>query len=408
MKLFKRILRLYLVVLLLFAGGGTHVYADIILTPEEALRIDSTISISLLTCEPGQKSYSLYGHTAIHYVNTERGIDVAVNYGIFDMTKSHFVLRFIFGLTDYVMGVQPFDYFCQSYAYECRGIIEQKLNIPAEEKIRFAEAIEVNFRPENRVYRYNIFYNNCTTKARDMILGTLQPTYQRKDGGPSFRELTHQCTKDHPWTELGNDLLLGVLADRPTNVSEQQFLPFNLMDDFESATLADGTRLVSSTETLVPMFNVPAEKEFPVSPTVCALILALIIFGVTIAKYVMHKRFWGFDLVLLLLIGICGLLLTSMIFSQHPTVNLNLQILLLNPLALVCLWPVIRNEKKGRSHWFWNVYAVCLVLFLLGNFVQCYAEGTNILASSLLIRSSANHQLIKNRNNQRNPNNQKS
>ena len=385
MKLFKRILRLYLVVLLLFAGGGTHVYADIILTPEEALHVDSTISISLLTCEPGQKSYSLYGHTAIHYVNTERGIDVAVNYGIFDMTKSHFVLRFIFGLTDYVMGVQPYDYFCQSYAYECRGIIEQKLNIPAEEKIRFAEAIEVNFRPENRVYRYNIFYNNCTTKARDMIIGSLQPTYQRQDGGPSFRELTRQCTKDYPWTTLGNDLLLGVLADQPTNVSEQQFLPFNLMDDFESATLADGTRLVSSTETLVEMFNDPAEKEFPLSPTACAIIVALIIVGVTIAEYLLRRRFWVFDLVLLLLIGFSGLILTAMIFSEHPTVNLNLQILLLNPLALVCLWPVVKNERKGRSHWFWSAYAVCLVLFFIGNVVQTYAEGTNILALSLLI-----------------------
>ena len=394
MKLFKRILRPLFGILLLFAGGGTNVYADIILTPEEALRIDSTISISLLTCEPGQKSYSLYGHTAIHYVNTERGIDIAVNYGIFDMSKSFFVPRFILGWTDYLMGIQPYDYFCQTYAYERRGIIEQELNIPAEEKIRFAEAIEVNYKPENREYRYNIFYNNCTTKARDMILGSMKTTFKRKDGGPSFRELTHQCTKDHPWTECGNDLLLGVLADRPTNVSEQQFLPFNLMEDFETATICDSIPLVSATRVVVPMFNDPAEKEFPLSPTACALIVALIIFAVTIAELVMHKRFWGFDLVLLLLIGFCGLILTAMFFSEHPTVKINLQILLLNPLAAVCLWPVVRNERKGRSHWFWNAYAVCLVLFLLGNFVQCYAEGTNILASSLLIWSSAKHQSV--------------
>ena len=180
------------------------------------------------------------------------------------------------------------------------------------------------------------------------------------------------------------------------------------MEDFESATICDSIPLVSATKVIVPMFNDPAEKEFPLSPTACALIVALIIFGVTIAELVIHKRFWGFDLVLLLLIGFCGLILTTMFFSEHPTVKINLQILLLNPLAAVCLWPVVRNERKGRSHWFWKAYAVCLVLFLLGNFVQCYAEGTNILASSLLIWSSANHQLIKNRNNQRNPNNQKS
>lgn len=386
MKHLKGILRLLFGLFLLFAGAGTNTYAQTALTEEEAQRVDSTISISLLTCQPGQESYSLYGHTAIHYVDRDKGIDVAVNYGIFDMSKSHFVLRFIFGLTDYLMGIQPYDYFCGAYAYERRGVIEQELNIPAEEKLRFVQAIEENYRPENRVYRYNIFYNNCTTKARDMILGSMKAAYQRQPDGPSFRELTHQYTKDHPWTELGNDLLLGLKADRPTNVSEQQFLPYNLMDDFESAVVADTMKLVSATKTIVPMFDNPVKKEFPLSPTACALLVALIIIVVTAVEFMKRKRFWGFDLVLLLLIGLSGLILTAMIFSQHPTVNLNLQILLLNPLALVCMWPVVRNERKGRSHWFWKAYAVCLLLFLVGNLLQCYAEGTNILASSLLIR----------------------
>jgi hypothetical protein len=33
--------------------------------------------------------------------------------------------------------------------------------------------------------------------------------------------------------------------------------------------------------------------------------------------------------------GACGLLLFAMIFSQHPTVSLNLQILLLNPINIL-------------------------------------------------------------------------
>lgn len=412
MKHLKGILRLHFWLFLLFAGAGTNTYAQTALTEEEALRVDSTISIGLLTCQPGQEAYSLYGHTAIHYVDREKGIDVAVNYGIFDMSKSHFVLRFIFGLTDYLMGIQPYDYFCGAYAYERRGIVEQELNIPAEEKIRFAQAIEENYRPENRVYRYNIFYNNCTTKARDMILGPMKAAYQRQADGPSFRELTHQYTKDHPWTELGNDLLLGLKADRPTNVSEQQFLPFNLMDDFESAVVADTMKLVSATKTIVPMFDNPVEKEFPLSPTVCALLVALVIVVVTIVEFMKRRRFWGFDLVLLLLIGFSGLILTAMIFSQHPTVNLNLQILLLNPLAIVCLWPVVRNERKGRSHWFWKAYALCLLLFFAGNLLQCYAEGTNILALSLLIHcieriiNRKNPSIPNNQNNPNTPSNQ--
>jgi hypothetical protein len=88
-------------------------------------------------------------------------------------------------------------------------------------------------------------------------------------------------------------------------------------------------------------------------------------------------------------------------------VNLNLQILLLNPLAIVCLWPVVRNKRKGRSHWFWKAYALCLLLFFAGNLLQCYAEGTNILASSLLIHCIERIITQRNQNtpsNQKNPN----
>ncbi len=393
MKHLKGILRLHFGVLLLILGGNMNAFANKV--PEGYYEhLDSAITLSLLTCQPGQEAWSLYGHTAIHYVNRDKGIDVAVNYGMFDFRKPNFVLRFIFGLTDYEMGIQPFDYFCAAYAYEERGIIEQQLNyLSPQDKQRIADAIEENYRPENREYRYNFFYDNCTTRARDMLLKPYPRgryvDFKREPDGPTFRQLTHQYTEGHPWVAVGNDLLLGLKADLPTTVEEQQFLPFNLKEDFDRAVyVTNGEEiplLSGEARTIVPMFDNPVEKEFPLSPTVCALLVALVIVGITIVEFMKRRRFWGFDFVLLLLIGFAGLILTAMIFSQHPTVNLNLQILLLNPLAIVCLWPVVRNERKGRSHWFWKAYALCLLLFFAGNLLQCYAEGTNILASSLLI-----------------------
>ena len=57
----------------------------------KAEHVDSIIHISLLTCQAGQEVYSLYGHTAIHYVNVEKGIDVAINYGMFSFSKPFFI-----------------------------------------------------------------------------------------------------------------------------------------------------------------------------------------------------------------------------------------------------------------------------------------------------------------------------
>lgn len=66
------------------------------------------------------------------------------------------------------------------------------------------------------------------------------------------------------------------------------------------------------------------------------------------------------------LTGACGLILFAMIFSQHPTVSLNLQILLLNPLNLVFLWSASKKIKNGQPCKWQKAWTVLIILFLLG------------------------------------------
>ena len=68
---------------------------------EEATAWLDSVDISLLTCGPGQEVWSYYGHTALRIQNKAMGTDVAVNWGMFSFNQSCFVLRFVFGLTDY-------------------------------------------------------------------------------------------------------------------------------------------------------------------------------------------------------------------------------------------------------------------------------------------------------------------
>ena len=82
------------------------------------------VRISLLTCQPHDEVYSIYGHTAIRYQDAARGTDLAINYGMFSFNKPYFILRFVFGLTDYEMGIEPFDAFCAQYASYGSGVYE--------------------------------------------------------------------------------------------------------------------------------------------------------------------------------------------------------------------------------------------------------------------------------------------
>ena len=89
------------------------------------------------------------------------------------------------------------------------------------------------------------------------------------------------------------------------------------------------------------------------------------------------------EVLLMLITGIIGIGLFLMLFSQHPTVSLNLQFILLNPLPWFFMWQVL-NGKKTR---YWHITAVLCVLFLIGSLFQSYAEGIWSLALCLLLQS---------------------
>lgn len=353
-----------------------------------------SIRISLLTCMPRPYVYSLYGHTAIRYENLTQGIDIAINYGIFSFSKPYFVLRFVFGLTDYEMGIEYFEDFKGQYERSGCGVIQQTLNLTDMEKTAIAKAIDKNYLPENRVYRYNYFYDNCTTRARDIILDNINGKVVFENEAnpyPSFRELIHQYNERHRWARFGNDLLLGVKADCPTTFGEQQFLPKNLSKDISHAVIydKDGSKrkFVESETWILPVTSDSGSDSFPVSPIVCLGVLAALVVAITTIEAMRKANYWLTDTIMMFLTGACGLILFAMIFSQHPTVSLNLQILLLNPLNLVFLWSASKKIKKGQPSKWQKAWTVLIILFLLGGIMQSYAEGICFVALSLLYRN---------------------
>ena len=130
---------------------------------------NDSIRLSLLTCAPGEEIYSLFGHTAIRYENPSQGIDAVFNYGLFSFNTPNFIFRFSLGETDYQLGVTDYEHFAAEYAFYGRSVWQQTLNLTDEEKTKLIQLLQENYRPENRVYRYNFFYDNCATRPRDKI-----------------------------------------------------------------------------------------------------------------------------------------------------------------------------------------------------------------------------------------------
>ena len=363
-----------------------------------------SIQVYLMTCEPHDEIYSLYGHTAIRVVNPQKGMDIAVNYGAFDSSERNFVLRFIFGLTDYMMMVYDYSDFLAEYRYFGSAVHQQHVNMSSEEKRVFMAALAESAQPKNIKYRYNYFYNNCTTKARDIILGAIsgEKVVEQSDNPLTYRELIHQKTIGSPWAEWGNDFLLGVLADVKTTNYEAEFIPDRLMSDFNRTVVVDfdgkKRKLVDEDKVVLqsgtPQFK--PMKGFPLRPLEVLAILSVLIIIWSVAKryFTLHSPLTShllplIDYIVCCLYAIPGILLFCMLFSQHPTVSLNFQILIFNPLLFWLAHPKCAVQRR------WEIILGCVVLFLVLGLVQSYAEGVIMLGAALGCLALSNIKLQK-------------
>ena len=56
-----------------------------------------SLSVSLLTCSPGNDPASAFGHSAIRIKDHSSGRDLVFNYGTYSFEEPHFLLKFLRG-----------------------------------------------------------------------------------------------------------------------------------------------------------------------------------------------------------------------------------------------------------------------------------------------------------------------
>ncbi|MGE5394671.1 MAG: DUF4105 domain-containing protein, partial [Candidatus Saccharibacteria bacterium] len=226
----------------------------------KAQALSPQATVSILTCDPGKEVYSMYGHSAIRVSDPLQRLDAVFNYGLFSFDSPNFIYRFAKGQTDYLMGGQTFSSFLPEYEQDRRSVYEQVLNLSAEGKDKLYNALMENARPENRMYRYNYFMDNCATRVRDMIERNAGGTVHFSESHPkeSYRDLIKKFHHSFRWIDFGIDLLISKPADQPVSSYGQMFLPEYLFNQFANAQIeTNGTTqpLVKETRTLVEYPN---------------------------------------------------------------------------------------------------------------------------------------------------------
>ena len=377
-----------------------------LLTPKaQAFSFSDSTKVSLITCSPGKEVYARFGHTAVRVNDPINGIDIVFNYGIFDFNSKNFYLKFIKGETDYKLAAYDFIYFLSEYIERNSWVWEQVLNLNPAEKKKLINSLMLNHRPENRTYRYNFVFDNCSTRPREKIIESLDGrlNYPFRESEKTFRDWVGLYTGEDTWLKFGIDMIFGDDADKLATRSQSMFLPEILMGEFQTAEITSIEN--EERRSLVSEYAILAEKKseqkeelfFLFTPFAVSMFLLALGFAFLYKNRRFHYFYKTFDTVLFVTIGLIGCIVAYLsFFSLHPLVKHNASILWLNPLFLfagVAQW--IRPLKTATFFIILLNNLLILVILLLYAFDVHYFNAAFIPLITLLFLRSLNYNKIR-------------
>lgn len=332
--------------------------------PERPAGLSDEARVSLLTMLPGREVYSLFGHSALRIADPETGLDKTYNFGTFDFEQPFFVARFVRGSLDYILATAPMAYEVERYVYLGRPIIEQRLDLPPDVARALHARLETNALPENRAYRYDFFFDNCSTRLLDVLDAALVETGRAPVAlpdapgvpAPTFRDALHPYLAADPLLRLGIDLALGLPADRPMTRREESFLPLRLADLLDDARV-DGRPLVAARDTLFWADGAGMPRRAPNAPLFATIALALLGAALLAARRLgrtgqrADALAHGLAVTLLVVTGVAGLLLAFLwLGTAHAVTGPNLNLLWAWPTHLWAAFHVGRPTRAWRRY----------------------------------------------------------
>ena len=326
------------------------------------------VRISLLTCAPGQELYSTFGHTAIRITDSIAHTDIVYNYGTFNFDDPNFYMKFVRGKLDYFLSAAYFPDFMYEYEEDQRSVTEQVLNLSCTQKQQIIHALETNMQAANRMYKYDFIYDNCTTRVRDLIFGSLPGsavTKQLVPDGTTARNLIHTYLDrgGEPWSKLGIDILLGAGLDKPVDNNVAMFLPDFLMKGVDSAGINKTQPLVAQKQMLLNVAS-PVEATNNYVPLIVFSIVCILLAVMYVSPNKQVQKISRYiDSFLLYLTGFLGLLLIFMWWgTDHRMTKDNYNLLWALPTNVVAAFFLWRNPLWLRRYFF-VAFAVNAILF---------------------------------------------
>lgn len=304
---------------------------------------------SIITCDTGNETYSLFGHTAIRITDVENNLDVVYNYGAFDFATPNFVVKFTKGDLLYFAVAHSFSDFMNEYAYEQRSVFEQELIVPLALKQKLLDNLNTAMTSEERYYTYKFIDKNCTSMVVNLLNKTLgsNVVVKKTDTDKTYRTILYPYFENSFYEKLGTSIIFGKKVDQ---LGTSLFLPFELQKSLKVIQF-ENHPLCKESKTLLEYKKQSPNSWWDNYYTFALLLVFIAVF---------NKK--SIDLFYLVSMGTLGVFFGLVgFYSFHQELSYNYNILLFNPTLLVLLYFQYTKNKK----WIINLCLFNIILLLV-------------------------------------------
>jgi hypothetical protein len=354
--------------------GTTRARKKIEVPPEVMKLYQDKPVLELVTMGVGSLIWERHGHIALCVRYDDPAQDACYNYGIGDFHHPLGMAWGFFRATGaFWVGKMSVPDMMETYLRTDRTIWIQPLPLTADQKQKVIAKLEHDILDANKAYAYDHFWDNCTTRVRDVIDnatgGKLSAMTETTDG-KTYRDLAREGffgveVPDHvpeAAPVLVTDIAMGRATDRRPTYYERMFLPQYLR---EAVAKLWGIQPIAVYERKGP----PPVSDGPSGRGGLALAILVLTAPAWLARLFRRGQRFGLA-VAVVPYALLGSVLTAIaILSPLSYLRWNETCLVLFPLDLLVLvlpWARLRSYARFRL----GMLAVLLVLQLVGVLTQ--------------------------------------
>ncbi len=343
---------------------------------QNPIKLSNQAQVNILTIDRADEQlFQAFGHICIYLYDPVSQLDRVYSYGSFDFNTENFYWKFITGQLPYQISVSNLQYTLLEYSeqYENRSVLKQELVLSVAQKQRLFNILEENLLPENKTYQYKFFQDNCSTRIRDVFQKAMGDSLKFLTEGiaqeKNFRFWMNKNLPITPWARFGMNLAIGSPSDKTITNEEAFYIPDNMRVAFNNATNG-GQALVRNS---VPLFSAnrnTLNKSFEFTPAFCFTFLLFFGLGYNIFQYFTKSKAIWFDVTLLLITGLVGLVIVFLwFFTSHGVTQYNWNLLWAWPTNIVAAFML-----KNKSKWL-ITYLNCFLVILLSALIFARFSG---------------------------------